>query len=271
MKIPTPFRILILTGFCLRPMVSIAADPAPAAPFAGRIQDDKTWIARNGTLILEESFDREETGNGSKDIGNGWNNATADRVPHIKQADLDQGVLKVTTALEAGHGAHVHHDAGTGFQDGAAWVRFKLPGLNKSESLTVGYVDRQCPNVHAGHICYATIGLNPNNIRLLDKKTGYSNAELSKRREPYLKSKQKLPDDLEAIFASKMKDLSWEGNQEWHELLLVTEGDEMRVSLDGKFLGAHRSEGFAHPTKRWFSLGIPSTAWIDEVKVWKFR
>ena len=53
--------------------------------------------------------------------------------------------------------------------------------------------------------------------------------------------------------------------------MLVTEGDEMRVTLDGKPLGSHRSEGFAHPMKRWFSLLMNPSAWVDEVEAWKVR
>ena len=282
MKTNLPISLIAIAGFCSGSAWIHAAD-APAAAKANaastastakaavpKIQDDKEWIAKNGTLLFEDGFDREETGNGSQAIGNGWTSATADRVPHIKQADLDQGVLKVTTAPEAGHGAHIHHNAGEGgFQDGVAWVRFKLPAVNKGEQLTVGWVDRECPEVLAGHICYAFISEKV--ITLMDKKTGYSNRELAKQREPYLKAKQKLPPELEAIFAPKVKDLNWAGDHEWHELLLITEGDEMRVLMDGKTVGTHRSEGFAHATKRWFSLGIGTTAWVDEVKVWKFR
>jgi hypothetical protein len=255
---------------------SVVQQPAKVAAISGdpgtkKIRDDKEWIALNATLLFEDSFDREETGNGALAIGNGWTSATADRVPHIKQADLDGGILKVTAAPEAGHGPHIHHNAGDGFQNGAAWVRFKLPGSNKGEILTVGYVDRECQEVLAGHICYAFISAKPGRITLMDKKTGYSNKELAKLRDPYLKAKQKLPQELEAIFAPKLKDFDWVGDHEWHELLLVTEGDEMRVSIDGKLLGSHRSTGFAHTTKRWFSLGIAGTAWVDEVKLWSFR
>ena len=58
---------------------------------------------------------------------------------------------------------------------------------------------------------------------------------------------------------------------DWHDLVLVTEGDELRLSIDGNPLAKHRSEGFAHPMKRWFSFLTPSTVWIDDVKVWKVK
>jgi hypothetical protein len=78
--------------------------------------DDAAWLRDKGTLLFKDTFDREEDGNLAAAIGNGWNSATANRVPNIKQADLDGGVLKVTSAVEAGHQAHIHHEAG--FQDG---------------------------------------------------------------------------------------------------------------------------------------------------------
>ena len=79
--------------------------------------DDAAWLQTKGTLIFHDAFEREETGTGLKDIGNGWESATADRVPQIKQADLDGGVMKIASATkEAGHAAHIHHDAG--FADG---------------------------------------------------------------------------------------------------------------------------------------------------------
>lgn len=93
------------------------------------VAGDATWLQTNGVLLFHDAFEREETGNGAKAIGNGWNSATADRVPHLKMADLDAGILKISSATkEAGHAAHIHHEAG--FTDGGAVVRFRFPGLN---------------------------------------------------------------------------------------------------------------------------------------------
>jgi hypothetical protein len=229
---------------------------------------DADWL-KSGTLLFEDAFDREEDGNLAAAIGNGWNSATANRVPDKKQADLDEGVLKVASAAEAGHQAHIHHPAG--FRDGGAIVRFKLPGLAKTEALTVGFVDRETSKALAGHICYATLSSAPPQVQLLDRKTGYSDPDVAKRREPYLKSKEKLPADLQSLLDSKMKFIPWQADHEWHELVLVTEGDEMRVTLDGKLLGSHRSEGFGHENKRWFSLLMNPNAWVDDVKVYKVK
>jgi hypothetical protein len=108
-------------------------------------------------------------------------------------------------------------------------------------------VDRETKGVHAGHLCYGI--LSRSSITLIDHKTGVMNLEIRQRRQAYLDRKEKLPADL----------------------VLVTEGDEMRLSIDGKLLARHRSEGFAHPMKRWFSFLVPSTVWIDDVKIYKTK
>jgi len=252
------------------PVMLVACLLAMLPPRAGCAEEsaDAAWL-RSGTLLFEDSFDREEDGNLAAAIGNGWNSATANRVPDEKQADLDGGVLKVMSSPKAGHQAHIHHEAG--FQDGGAIVRFKLPGGAKSEILTIGFVDRECPGVHAGHICYAIISNSPPRIELRDQKTGVSNQEVIKVRTPLLKEKKPLPPDLQSLLDSKTRSFDWKADKEWHELVLITQGDEMRVTLDGKLLGSHKSEGFAHPMKRWFSLLMNPNGWIDDVKVYKVK
>jgi hypothetical protein len=119
-------------------------------------QDDAAWLREKGTLIFHDAFEREEDGNLAKAIGNGWNSATADRVPHIKMADLDEGILKIASAsVEAKHAAHIHHEAG--FADGGAVIRFRFPGINKAETLQLGFVDRETKGVWAGHLCYGIL------------------------------------------------------------------------------------------------------------------
>ncbi|WP_395749233.1 hypothetical protein [Prosthecobacter sp.] len=231
-------------------------------------RDDATWLREKGQLIFHDTFEREETGNGLKAIGNGWESATADRIPKIKQADLNEGILKIASATkEAGHAAHIHHDAG--FTDGGAVIRFKFPGLSKGESLQLGYVDRELKGVHAGHLCYGIV--SQSGITLIDHKTGVMNLEIRKQREEAAAKKAKIPADLEVLLKTKQVTAPYKPDTEWHELVLVTEGDELRLSIDGKILARHRSEGFAHPMKRWFSFLVPSTVWIDDVKIWKIK
>jgi hypothetical protein len=231
-------------------------------------QDSTAWLEKNATLIFHDAFEREEDGNLAKAIGNGWNSATADRVPDVKMADLDDGNLKVASASEAAkHSAHIHHEAG--FTDGGAVVRFRFPGLSKGESLQLGFVDRETKGVHAGHLCYGI--LSQSSVTLVDQKTGIMNLENRRRRDEALARKEKMPADLEALLKTKSISVPFKADTKWHELILLTVGDEMRLTLDGKLIAKHRSEGFAHPMKRWFSFLIPNTVWIDDVKIWKIR
>jgi hypothetical protein len=230
--------------------------------------DDATWLQTKGTLLFHDAFEREETGTGLKDIGNGWESATADRVPQIKQADLDAGIMKIASATkEAGHAAHIHHDAG--FADGGVIIRFKFPGLNKAENLQLGFVDRELKDVHAGHLCYAT--LSQTDLNLSDRKTGSMNLAIRKKRADDAAAKKKPDPQLEALLKTKSLTTPLKADQEWHVLTLVTEGDEMRFTLDGKPVAAHRSPGYAHEMKRWFSFLANSTVWIDDVKIYKVR
>lgn len=229
---------------------------------------DAEWLREKGVLIFHDNFEREEDGNLAKAIGNGWNSATADRVPNIKMADLDEGILKVASAtVEAKHAAHIHHEAG--FTDGGVIVRFRFPGESKGESLQLGFVDRETPGVHAGHLCYAI--LSAAQATLIDHKTGVMNLAIREKRQGHLDRKEALPKDLADLLAKKQIVVPWKSDTGWHELVLVTEGDEMRLSIDGKPVAAHHSEGFAHPMKRWFSFLIPATVWIDDVKIYRVR
>jgi hypothetical protein len=229
---------------------------------------DGAWLRSKGTLVFADTFDREEDGNGMKAIGNGWQSATADRAPDVKQADLDQGILKVLSdGKGAGHGIHIHRDAG--FADGGTTLRFRFPGLNKGETFTIGHVDREMKGVHAGHLGYAN--LYPTSILLRDNKTGISEEKLRARRSVFLAKKEKLPADLDALFLTKEKTVPWKADNEWHDLTLAFEGDEMCLSIDGELFATLRSEGFAHPVKRLLSFSASSSLWIDDVKIWKVR
>ncbi|MDB6003306.1 MAG: signal peptide-domain containing protein, partial [Prosthecobacter sp.] len=114
----------------MKPLLHLTAVLLLSSPSFAETRDDATWLREKGQLIFHDAFEREEAGNGLKALGNGWESATADRIPKIKQADLDEGILKITSATkEAGHAAHIHHAAG--FTDGGAVIRFKFPGLSK--------------------------------------------------------------------------------------------------------------------------------------------
>ena len=216
--------LAILAAVVIAPLASLEADEAKSS---ATLRIDAAWLQQNGTLIFQDTFDRQLDGNGIKAIGNGWESATADRAPNVKKADLDHGALKINSdGKAAGHGVHIHHDAG--FADGGTTVRF--PGLNKGESFATGHVDRELKGVHAG-----------------------------------------LPADLDALLQTKEKTVPWKADNEWHDLTLAFEGDEMRLSIDGKLVASHRSEGFAHPSKRWLSFSAANKVWISDLKIWKVK
>lgn len=253
-----PLRRLTLLGLLT---LTLAAAEPPA-------RDDAAWLKEKGKLLFADTFDREETGTGLKALGNGWESATADRVPQIKQADLDEGILKVSSATkEAGHAIHIHHDAG--FADGGVTLRFRFPGLNKGETLQLGFVDRSLPGVHAGHLGYAIV--SPTHLTLKDSMTGEMNLAIRKQREAATAAKTKVAPELEALLRTKQLTVPLKADNAWHTLTLVTEGDEMRCSLDGKLVSRHRSTGFAHPMKRWCSFLAPSTVWIDDVNIYQVK
>lgn len=257
---PVPAEALVKEQARVKAMLEKAKEHGPL--------DDAAWLRERGTLVFHDPFERTVSGNLMKAIGNGWESATADRVPQIRQADIESGTLKIASATkEAGHAAHIHHDAG--FEDGGAQIRFRFPGLNPNESLQLGFVDRELKGVHAGHLCYAL--LNQTSVTLIDSKTGTMNLENRKRREEAVVKKKPVPADLEALLKTKQTNTSWKADNEWHDLILVTEGDQLRVSMDGKPVLQWKSEGFAHPMKRWFSFLVASTVWVDDVKIWKVK
>jgi hypothetical protein len=129
------------------------------------------------------------------------------------------------------------HDAG--FADGGVYMRFKLPGLNKGEMLQAGFVDREVSaTVHAGHLGY--VFLAEASVALKDSKSYY--LEIKKRRD----AAQGEPSRDEMIAMGKATTVTVPSNvgHEWHELVLITEGDVMRASLDGKVVNEYKSEAF---------------------------
>jgi hypothetical protein len=113
--------------------------------------------------------------------------------------------------------------------------------------------------------------LSQHSITLMDWNTGVMNLEIRQRRQEYLERKEKLPADRDALLKTQQVIVPWKADTDWHDFVLVTEGDEMRLSVDGNLLARHPSEGFVHPMKRRFSLLVRSTVWIDDVKIWKVK
>jgi hypothetical protein len=78
---------------------------------------------------------------------------------------------------------------------------------------------------------------------LTDLKFGQQNLRI---RPAY--QKKTLSEEQKALLASKTKRI---GNKlklgKWHEVRATIQDDEIRCTIDGKEVGAFKSEGFAHP------------------------
>ncbi|MBI3881192.1 MAG: hypothetical protein HY301_14155 [Verrucomicrobia bacterium] len=146
------------------------------------------------------------------------------------------------------------------FKDAVIEFRFRFEG---AASINAVCDDRAFTNSHAGHICRATI--MPKLIRLGDdREGGMRNDILEMRRDPNRKAEgEKLMEGRTKTFPMKI-----ETNQ-WHRLTMDIVGDEMRASLDGKFVGQLKSPGIGHPTKSRFHFTISGKeALLDDVKIW---
>lgn len=224
----------------------------PTAPAAEKSAD------QTGELILKDDFNRDEATPDKEDIGHGWTSNSAWRAKGHKQVDLVDGAMHVTRHAEADHGVAIFHNVA--FRDGVVELKFKL---EKDDDLGLDFVDRQLKTVHAGHLCMARVRLNK--LMITDSKTGAMDLKIRERRLAGDKSPE-----LTRLIRSKTASfpLELEAGQ-WYTLLVEVDGDQMRVSLDGKLIGKFQSEGIAHPTKRMITLAVNKSAWVDDVKVWK--
>jgi hypothetical protein len=222
--------------------------------------DDEALVEARGTLLFEDEFDRDEPTADKEQIGNGWTTNSAWRAKGKKQVDLRDGAMHVTRVAEADHGVAIFHAAE--FEDGAVQLKFKLA---KGDDLGIDFVDRELKTVHAGHLCNAHV--TTKDIKLSDSKTGAMDNTIRERRQAGDKSPE-----LAALLKTKSETFIVDIKPDsWHQILIVVEGDTMRATLDGKFVGQFTSEGIAHPTKRMITLGVNNSADIDDVKAWKLK
>lgn len=207
-----------------------------------------------GKLLLEDSFDREESDPAKEEIGNGWGTNSRTRAKGQKQVDLDGGAMHITRAAVADHGVSVFHEVA--FKDATIELRFKL---GAKDDLGINIADMKEKSVHAGHICVARI--RPKSVEITDLKTGpmklaHRQARLENKLTPELK---KLINGRKKKFAVDL------ATDEWHQLTVQISGDTMTVKIDDKQVGRFQSEGIGHPTKSRLRLSVNKSAWVDNV------
>ena len=221
--------------------------------------DDSTLLETQGTLVFSDDFEREDGSDRKDALGKGWTSNSPWRANDQKQAFITEGVLHVITVEDAGHAAVLFQELSPAFQDGAIRLKFRAEA---GESFSIEFNDPKCKAVHSGHI--AGIKFDDKSITLIDAKTGGMDKALRDKRKANPKDKE-----LNQLIASKSKRFSFSSKKnQWHDLLMVTVADSMRVSVDGKVVGEFQSEGFAHATKQkinWTSLNSPD---FDEIEIW---
>jgi len=168
---------------------------------------------------------------------------------HYKSSSVvKDGMLVGITAPTSDHSA-VDHIRFTGEKDLQVSVKFRFVS-DKAKSFNVWFDDKNYKGSHAGHICQATI--SPAGVNMADAKTGGFSLEggLYDR-----KKANQLTDDEKKMLASKQKRFPGAVSlNEWHVLVVTTQGDTIRVSIDGKDAGSFQSPGIAHDTKSLVSL-----------------
>ena len=91
-------------------------------------------------LLFEDNFNRKEADDSKEQVGDGWWTNSKRRAKGIKQIDLKNKALTITTAKEADHAAVVKHDAP--FDDGKASVRSRT---SKTSRVLTGLLAWQRP------------------------------------------------------------------------------------------------------------------------------
>jgi hypothetical protein len=214
----------------------------------------------HGKLIFQDDFARNESQEKTDEPGNGWATNSKSRAKGNKQVDLRDGAMHIFIHAEADHAVSVTHAAE--FTDGAVALRFKLDDAR--DSLGLDFADLQCKEVHAGHLLAARV--SPKQVLLQDLKSGGMRLDIHTAR----KAKQKLSDEQQQALAGKDKKIPANlAVGQWHDLLVKIAGDELSVTVDGKWVGSLKSPGIAHPTKRVLRLAVPRNAVVDDVKIWR--
>lgn len=213
-----------------------------------------------GQLIFQDDFNRPAPAAKTDEPGNGWATNSKARAKGNKQVELRDGAMYIFISSEADHAVSVTHNAE--FTDGAVALRFKLEDAR--DSLGLDFADASRKDVHAGHLFAARVA--PKQVLLQDLATGGMRLDIHTART----AKQKLTADQQAALTGKEKKIpATLALKEWHDLLVKITGDELSVTVDGKLVGALKSPGIAHPTKKMLRLAVPRNAVVDDVKIWR--
>jgi hypothetical protein len=145
-------------------------------------------------------------------------------------------------------------------KDSIVEIKIRLDGASFA---SVEFDDRKYTNAHYGHICLAQV--RTNGVTIIDQRDG------SMRNDIYAMS-QEPAKKAERAALLKGRQVTYPAKVEsgvWHNLVVETIGDEMRVVLDGKPAAYLKSSGIGHPTKSKLEFGVGGKdGYFDDIKVW---
>ncbi|MFM1770373.1 MAG: hypothetical protein RJA22_2902 [Verrucomicrobiota bacterium] len=145
-------------------------------------------------------------------------------------------------------------------RDSVVEVRFRLDGASMVD---VEFDDRAYKGSHYGHICRAQV--RTNGITLIDERDGNMRNDLyAMGKDPARKAERAaLLRGRQVTYPVRVEP------GRWHDLVVETAGDTMRVCLNGKPVAWLKSSGIAHPTKSKLEFGVAGRAGsFDDLKVW---
>ena len=186
----------------------------------------QVWAYPN---VFRDYFDRDK-------VGDAWTS-------HANSFSIRDGVLVASQLPDAGHGAVTR--AQLDFRDAAIDFSFKYEG---GERFNFVVDDKNCKEVHAGHIC--RVSFRKNGFTIQDDRTGVMNLEIRG-----LRDHPDHQDRIEKLLETKKRLVETEFvDGTWYHVRIVIEGEAMRVFLNGVLAGELVSEGIAHPTKTQFGF-----------------
>jgi len=204
-----------------------------------------------GLSLAAAAFAMEPTPGPKPPVGDPFEDSF-ERAALGDQWQISGGVFTVHDGyLAVGEREGNHHPAivkiWKDFRDVDLEFSFRFDG---SKGFSVVFNDPAEPSVHSGHVVRLSVA--PKSVTLTDDKTGLMSLKwVDKRNDP------KFKDDVEAVRAKTSRRFAADFKSgQWHAVKMEVIDDEMRVTVDGKFLGSFNSPGFAHPTKKSFHFSV---------------
>ena len=213
-------------------------------------------IAKKKELLFSDDFSNAQ-------LKDPWHNVVA-------TFKFEDGALKGTQTRDKtvvspdGKSTNLAHAAVFGLsiptKDSVVETRIKFAGATM---IDVEFDDRSYTNSHYGHLCRAQV--RTNGVSIMDEREGSQNMAIKE-----LRNNPSKKDEVAKRLAGKQ--ITYPMKVEtgvWHDLVVETVGETMRVVLDGKPAAVLKSPGIGHPTKSKIELGVAGkSGWFDDIKVW---